>query len=367
AGRYDKGSRGRLHHRGQPAVESVPEGLPQTLYRAHRVVDELICGSIQDDAFHCIGRSGAVAADWLWKRGELIARASNHPRERVRDTLGAWSEPLAIDSSTAGGKHDPGDGRRGGGHVVSMGRIEVFSGADAAEYYPRRSSDPPEHTSAVVHFRSSRTDGGCVWPYSGIESSAERCERTAARQRQGCQRGIPPWAFARRRRRVGSGAISNAIGCCRIVDAEFCGAARREIGTPAGPCFGGQAPSARGPVQNGGASCGILSAALAEAEGPAGCNRSDRNEHSAALWRNPQRHRNSRQVAHRKMECDVSTLQRGIFPGAENSVRQRQAVYGRGSNRSAKAGRREPDFCEEVFGERQSHRATGSHCATGTI
>src|SRR5438094_2939180 len=176
AGRFDERSRSGLHNYRQPPVESVPEGLPQTLYRAHRVVDELSCGSIQDDAFHCIGRSGAVAADWLWKRGELIARASNHPRERVRDTLGAWSEPLAIDSSTAGGKHDPGDGRRGGGHVVSMGRIEVFSGADAAEYYPRRSSDPPEHTSAVVHYRSSRTDGGCVCSYSVIESVAERCE-----------------------------------------------------------------------------------------------------------------------------------------------------------------------------------------------
>src|SRR6266850_2585919 len=150
---------------------------------------------------------------------------------------------------------------------------------------------------------------------------------------------------------AGSGAFVDAAGCGGIIDEKFCGAAGCEARLATRSYFRGATSVASGTVQDGGPSDGILPAAVAAAEGAAGRGGSDRNEYAAAVWRDSERHRSSREDACGKMEGDVSAGQRGIFSSAQDSIRGWQGFHGSGSEWSAQAGGSEPDVCKKIFGK----------------
>src|SRR5712664_3420667 len=349
------------------AGDSVPDGIPETLHGADGFADEYGGGEIQNHSLYCAGGGGVAAVDRLRKRGEPAAGAGDDAGKRVCDPGGAGGEPVAADPAAPGGEFAAGDWRSGSGFAAGVGRAEVAGGADAAEYYSGRGGDPAEYARAGVHAGDGGSDGAGVWAGAGAESGAQGFERAFAGQRQGDQRRIPPRAAARRGGGAGSGAFVDAAGGGGTADEELCGAEGSSPGIAAGSCSGGEASAADGPLQNGGPGDRILPAAAATAESAAGRDGSDGNQHAAAVRRNSQRHRNSRKDARRKMECDVSAGQRGIFPGAENPVRGRKRLHGSGSDRSAEAGDCEPDVREKVSGERESDRETGKNRAAGGV
>ena len=120
------------------------------------------------------------------------------------------------------------------------------------------------------------------------------------------------------------------------------------LGLRTGSRAGGKAAAAGGTLQDIGPAGGILPAAVAAVESAAGGCGSDGDKHASALRRDRQRDRDCRKVAPGKVACDVPTVQRRIFPGAENSVSGRQSVHrGRGEWKAEASGG-EPNVREEV-------------------
>ncbi len=69
------------------------------------------------------------------------------------------------------------------------------------------------------------------------------------------------------------------------------------------------------------------------------------------------------EVPGKTLERHVSAGQRRIFFRPENPARGRKGVHGSGSERSAQAGRREPDVRQKVLGKRESPRQASANCA----
>jgi len=71
----------------------VPDGIPETVYGADGVADEIRWwGDSRPTLYIVAGGGGAIAADRLRKRGEPVAGAGDHAGKkslRIRSALGA--------------------------------------------------------------------------------------------------------------------------------------------------------------------------------------------------------------------------------------------------------------------------------------
>src|SRR6266850_6284805 len=173
ARRFPKGGGCGSDGGGEAACDGVPEGLPEALHGAYRIIDESGRGEIQDDAVYRAGGGGIVAADRLRERGELAAGAGDHEREGVCDSVGAGSEPVETDPAAFGGEPDPGDWGGGSGDTAGVGRAEIAGSADAAGHHSGGSSDSPEYTGIAVCVGSGSDDGAGVWAGAGVEGGAQ--------------------------------------------------------------------------------------------------------------------------------------------------------------------------------------------------